>query len=81
MSEESNTVLGLRNAWSGAVAASEKVRELDSSVQALSGDLTLDDLDLEVYHSATLAQSNAVMALRGVVEQLRRKKERGADAG
>ena len=47
-------------------------------VQGLVEDTALADLDLETYHRVTLAQSNAVMALRGLVEELRRK--RGDDA-
>jgi hypothetical protein len=78
MSEETNTILALKNAWNGAVVASDQVRDLGPVVQELADATTLDELDLETYHKATLAQSNAVMALRGLVEQLRRK--RGDDA-
>jgi hypothetical protein len=31
------------------------------------------DLDLETYHNVAMAQANALMALRGLVEQLRAK--------
>ena len=78
MSEETNTVLALKNAWNGAVAASNQIRDLGPAVQALAEEAALNDLDLETYHRATLAQSNAVLALRGLVEELRRK--RGDDA-
>lgn len=81
MSEESTTILALKNAWTGAVAASDRVRELDAAVQALGEETPLDGLDLETYHNAALAQSSAVMALRGLLEQLRRQLEREAEAG
>ena len=78
MSEETNTVLALKNAWNGAVAASNQIRDLGPAVQGLAEETALNDLDLETYHRATLAQSNAVLALRALVEELRRK--RGDDA-
>lgn len=78
MSEDSTTLLALKNAWTGAVAASDHVRDLDSAVQALPKATPLSDLDLEAYHAAALAQSMAVMALRGLLEELRRKQEREA---
>jgi hypothetical protein len=65
--------MALRNAWNGAVAASERVRDLAPSVQGLDDATTVDQLDLETYHNAALAQSIAVMALRGLIEELRRK--------
>jgi hypothetical protein len=74
MSEETNAVLALKNAWNGAVAASDQVRDLGPTVQELAETASLADLDLDTYHRITLAQSNAVMALRGLVEELRRKR-------
>ena len=81
MSDESNALLALKNAWTGTVNASERVRELSPEVQHLAEDMHLKDLDLETYHRVTLAQSNAVMALRGLVEQLQRKRESDLAAG
>lgn len=74
MSDE-NALLALKNAWNGAVAASDEVRDLAPSVAGLANGTTLDGLDLDTYQRVTLAQSNAVMALRGLVEQLRRQRE------
>ena len=76
MSEETNALLALKNAWTGAVDASEKVRDLANSVQALEETTPVHELDLETYHRLTLAQSNAVLALRGLVEQLREKRDK-----
>ena len=68
---EGNAVLALKNAWTSVIATSDRVRELGPGVQALSDGAALSDLDLEMYHNAVLAQANAVMALRGLVERLR----------
>jgi hypothetical protein len=72
MSNETNALLALKNAWSGAIAASDRLRELAPSLAALPEDADVRTLDLEAYHNAALAQSNATMALRGLIEELRR---------
>ena len=74
MNEDLNAVLALKNAWTGAVETSDAVRDLAPSVMGLGDDVTLAGLDLETYHRRALAQSIAVMALRGLIEQLRRKR-------
>ncbi len=76
MSEE-NAVLGLQNAWNGAIAASAEVEKLAPAVAGLAHTTPVDTLDLESYRKVTLAQSIAVMALYGVVEELQRKREAG----
>lgn len=80
MSDDSNALLALKNAWNGAVAASDRVRELAPSVLALADNASVGDLDLETYHTVALAQANAVQALRGLIEQLRRKHDAPDDA-
>jgi len=79
MSEDSLGVLALKNAWRGAVAASERVREMEPAVAGLPDEAPAADLDLDTYHKVTLAQSNAVMALRGLVEQLQRTRAAADD--
>ncbi len=74
MSDESNALLALKNAWTGAVSASVAVKELEPSVQGLAADAALASIDLERYHAVALAQANAVQALRGLIEQLRNRK-------
>ncbi len=74
MSEE-NALLALKNAWNGAVTASEEVRILAPAVGSLAESTPLADLDLDTYDRLTFAQANAVMALRGLVEHLRRVRE------
>jgi len=76
MSEE-NAVLALQNAWNGAVSASAEVEKLAPAVAGLANTTPVDTLDLESYRKVTLAQSIAVMALYGVVEELQRKREAG----
>jgi hypothetical protein len=68
---EVNAVLALKNAWNSVIATSDRVRELGPAVQALPDGASPTAADLETYHSAALAQANAVMALRGLVERLR----------
>jgi len=70
---DASAVMALKNAWNGVVAASDRVREVAPSVQGLSDDTAVKDLDLETYHKVAMAQANAVMALRGLVEQLQQK--------
>ena len=76
MSEE-NAVLALQNAWNGAIAASAEVQKLAPAVAGLATSTPVDTLDLAAYRKATLAQSIAVMALYGVVEELQRKRDAG----
>jgi hypothetical protein len=76
MSDESNALLALKNAWSGAVAASEEVRKMASAVAGLDESTPLSSVDLDAYHRVSLAQSNAVLALRGLVEQLRKHRDK-----
>jgi hypothetical protein len=78
VSHDPNPLLALKNAWTGVVATSDAVRALDPAVQTLAADTMLADVDLDTYHQVTMAQANAVMALRGLVEQLQR--QRDADA-
>lgn len=74
MSEE-NALLALKNAWNGAVKASEEIKALEPAVAGLDAGTPLADLDLDTYERVTLAQANAAAALRGLVEQLRRLRE------
>ena len=68
-----NAVLALKNAWTGTINASDRLRELAPAVQGLGDDAALGTLDLETYHNVALAQANAAQALRGLVEQLRER--------
>jgi hypothetical protein len=73
MDGHTSAVLALKNAWSGAVDASDRMNALTASVLGLPEDAPLAPVDLETYHRLTLAQANAVMALRGLIEDVRRR--------
>lgn len=77
---DQNAVLALQNAWNGVVAASAEIAAMAPAVAALPSSTTVDALDLAAYRKATLAQSTAVMALHGLVEELQRKLEAGKQA-
>jgi hypothetical protein len=72
MSNETNALLALKNAWTGAIAASERLRELAPAVNDLPEDTDVATLDLEAYQKAALAHAVASQALRGLIEQLQR---------
>ena len=77
MTEHPNALLALKNAWSGVVAANERMRELESSVLALSQETPVEQLDLAEFHGAVMAHATAVMALRGLIEELQRRRQPG----
>ena len=72
MSNETNALLALKNAWTGAIAASERLRELAPSINELAEDTDVATLDLETYRRAAIAHALASQALRGLIEQLQR---------
>jgi hypothetical protein len=75
MSNETNALLALKNAWTGAIAATDRLRELAPAVEALPEDTDVGTMGLEEYHKAALAQANAAQALRGLIAQLQRQNE------
>ena len=72
MSNETNALLALKNAWTGAIAASDRLRELAPAVNELAEDTDVATLDLETYRQAAIAHALASQALRGLIEQLQR---------
>jgi hypothetical protein len=72
MSNETNALLALKNAWTGAIAASERLREMAPSINDLPEETDVATLDLEAYRRAALAHALASQALRGLIEQLQR---------
>jgi hypothetical protein len=75
-----NAVFALKNAWNGVISSSAEVEKLAPAVAALDGNTPVDGLDLATYQRAALAQSIAVMALRGLIEELQRKRDEGKQA-
>ena len=63
---DGNTELALQNAWATVLATSDELRSA-----------TLDPSNLEAIQPKVLAQANAAQALRGLIEELRRKAEKG----
>ena len=70
---DTTALLALKNAWSGVIAATERLRDLAPSVDKVVEEGSLKSIDFATYRAATLAQANAAQALRGLVEQLERK--------
>ena len=62
---DANVDLALQNAWNTVLATSEELKGL-----------TPDQTNLEAIQPKVLAQANAAQALRGLVEELRRKAEK-----
>lgn len=75
MTDDANALMALQNAWNGALAASDRLRELAPAVHGLSETSSMADVDFDLYGAASLAHANAAQALRGLVEELRRRRE------
>ncbi|HUF23285.1 MAG TPA: hypothetical protein VMN81_04085 [Vicinamibacterales bacterium] len=63
---EPNVGLALQHAWNSVLASVEELKAM-----------TPDPANLEAIQPKVLAQANAAQALRGLVEELRRKAEKG----
>lgn len=70
---DAGALLALKNAWNGAVGTADRLRDLAPKITALADPAALSEPDLETYHQAALAHANAAHALRGLIEELRRK--------
>jgi hypothetical protein len=73
MSEEQDALLALKNAWTGAIATADRLQEVGPAVTGLGAAATIADVDLDALSGVVLAHANAAQALRGLIEQLRRK--------
>ena len=71
--DEANAVSALKNAWLGVVTTSQELTNLAPSVEGLPEDTTLASLDFETYHRLVAAHANAVMGLRGLIDELKRQ--------
>ena len=71
MSNETNALLALKNAWNGAIASADRLRELAPQVQALPEETDVRTIDLETYLHASLGHAIAAEALRGLLEEFR----------
>jgi len=71
--DEANAISALKNAWLGVVTSAQELATLAPSVEGLSEDTTLASLDFETYHRLVGAHANAVMGLRGLIDELKRQ--------
>jgi hypothetical protein len=78
MSYETDALLALRNAWTGALESADRLREAGAAVLGQSSGASIAEVDLEACVGVVLANANAAQALRGLVEELRRKAETAA---
>ena len=70
---DANALMAFKNAWTGAIESADALRGHADAVSAISDDATIASVDLETFHRLALANANAAQALRGLIEQLRRK--------
>ena len=75
MTDDASALMALQNAWNGALAASDRLRELAPAVHGLTEANPMTDQDFDAYGAASLAHANAAQALRGLVEELRRRRD------
>ncbi len=73
--DEESAVLAFKNAWLGVVTSAEAVAEMAPAVGALPEDTPVASLDYDGYQRVLGAHANAVMAARGLLEDLERKTE------
>ena len=73
MSNETNALLALKNAWSTAIAASDRLRALAPALEAAAPETDVASLDLEAYKDAVAAQAIATLALKSLIEEVQRK--------
>ena len=73
MTQDRDALLALKNAWTGVLTSSDRLREVAPAVLDLPPAASLADVDLAACAAAALAHANAAQALRGLLEELRRK--------
>ena len=71
--DEANAVSALKNAWLGVMTTAQELANLAPSVEGLPEDTPLASLDFETYHRLVGAHANAVMGLRGLIDELKRQ--------
>ena len=73
MTQDRDALLALKNAWTGVLTSADRLREVGPAVLDLPPTASLADVDLAACAAVALAHANAAQALRGLLEQLRRK--------
>lgn len=74
--DEANGVLALKNAWLGVTTSAEALQTAGPGVQNLAAETTLKELDFENWRALVGGHANAVMALRGLLDELERQAAR-----
>jgi hypothetical protein len=74
--DEANALLALKNAWLGVVDSAAELQTMAPAVAAVDPATPLKGLDLETYHRVVGAHASAVMALRGLIDELERQAAR-----
>ena len=74
--DEESAVLAFKNAWLGAVTSATELTEMASAVEALPEDTPVASLDFEGYHRILGGHANAVMAVRGLLDDLKSRVEK-----
>jgi len=77
--DEENAVMALKNAWLGAVNTGQEMTAASSAVQALPDDTPIASLDFDAYHRILAAHANAVMAVHGLVDELKAKVDKNEE--
>jgi hypothetical protein len=73
MSDDTDALMALKNAWNGALATSDRLREAGHGILGLPPAAVVQDVDLETAATLALAHANAAQALRGLIERVREK--------
>jgi len=73
MTQDRDALLALKNAWTGVLTSADRLREVGPAVLDLPPTASLADVDLAGCAAVALAHANAAQALRGLLEELRRK--------
>ncbi len=73
MSHDTDSLVALRNAWNGAIAAADRLRDEGHALLGLPPTAAIQDADLDACARLAEANATAAMALRGLVETLRQR--------
>lgn len=74
--DDESATLAFKNAWLGAVTSAETLAEMAPAIGALPEDAPVASLDFESYQRVLAAHANAVMAVRGLLDDLQSKLEK-----
>lgn len=70
---DENAIHALKNAWNGAVATADRLRELAPAVASFDESTPVASDSLGTLHTVAAAHALAAQALRGLIEALQSK--------